>query len=77
MFSEIKLHRMSFILLVNILLSGEDCQALHKEPFINSCVWYCVRYTSFTTQVCRPWYKFVLDLKIARANFVPGTLVHE
>ena len=23
---------MSFILLVNILLSEEDCQALHKDP---------------------------------------------
>ena len=27
---------MSFILLVNILLSEEDCQALQKEPFRNS-----------------------------------------
>ena len=32
MFSEIKLPRMSFVLLVNILLSEEDCQALHKDP---------------------------------------------
>ena len=30
---------MSFILLVNIILSEEYCQALHKEPFRNSCVW--------------------------------------
>ena len=36
MFSDIRLHRMSFILLVNILLSEEDCQALQKEPFRNS-----------------------------------------
>ena len=28
---------MSFILLVNILLSEEDCQALYKETFRNSC----------------------------------------
>ena len=28
---------MSFILSVNILLSKEDCQALQKEPFRNSC----------------------------------------
>ena len=35
LFSEITLHRMSFILLVNSLLS--DCQALHKQPFRNTC----------------------------------------
>ena len=28
---------MSFILLVNILLFEEDCQALQKEPFRNTC----------------------------------------
>ena len=28
---------MSFILLVNILLSEEDFQALQKEPFRNGC----------------------------------------
>ena len=28
---------MSFILLVYILLSEDDCQALQKEPFRNSC----------------------------------------
>ena len=37
MFSDIRLHRMGFILLINILLSEEDCKALHKEPFRNSC----------------------------------------
>ena len=37
MFSEIILHRMSFILVVNILLSDEDCQALQKEPLRNTC----------------------------------------
>ena len=31
LFSEIRLHRMSFILLVKILLSEEDCQALLKQ----------------------------------------------
>ena len=29
---------MSFDLLVNILLSEEDSQALQKEPFRNTCV---------------------------------------
>ena len=32
MFSEIRLQKISFIFLVNILLSEEDCQALHKNP---------------------------------------------
>ena len=32
MLSKIRLHRMSFILLVNILLSEGDCKALHKDP---------------------------------------------
>ena len=32
LFSGIRLHRMSLILLVNILLSEEDCHALEKDP---------------------------------------------
>ena len=34
MFSKLGLHRISFILLVNILPSEEDCQALQRKPFI-------------------------------------------
>ena len=45
MFSEIKLHRMSFNLLFNILLSEEDCQALQKEPFRNTCAVCSVQCT--------------------------------
>ena len=32
MFSEIRLNRIRFVLLVNILLSEEYCQALNKDP---------------------------------------------
>ena len=34
---------MSFILLVNILLSEEDFQALQKEPFRNSCDLFVIK----------------------------------
>ena len=39
-----KHHRMSFMLLVNILLSEEDCQAPQKEPFRNSCDFFGLYY---------------------------------
>ena len=37
MFSDKRLHRMSFQLLVKNLLSEEDCQALQKKTFRNTC----------------------------------------
>ena len=36
-FCDKRLHRMSFQLLVNNLLSEEDCRALQKNPFGNTC----------------------------------------
>ena len=50
----ITLHWMSFILLVKILLSEEDFQALQKEPFRNSfdlllhCTLYTLQYKLYT-----------------------------
>ena len=63
LFSEIRLHRLSFILLVRILLSEEVCQALHKES-LQKQLWV-LRCLSFSrsehTFLGKNQYKVIFD----------------